>query len=79
MRAPGVDGGWVFSAALADELVEAVAEVLHLAGSKDAAHSHQLAVVRMVLVVVVVVPATSSCVGITSSPNSFGHLQGFAG
>lgn len=79
MRTPGVDGGGVFSATLANELVEAVAEVLHLAGSEDTAHPHKLAMVQMVVVVVVVVSATSSCVGIPSSPNSLGHLGSVAG
>lgn len=77
MGAPGVDGRGVFSATLANELVEAVAKVLHLACSEDTTHPHQLAVVRMV--VVVVVPATTSCVGITSSPNSLGRLRSVAG
>lgn len=48
--APGVDGGRVFSAALTNELVEPVAQVLHLTGSQDASHSHQLGVVRVVTV-----------------------------
>lgn len=43
MRAPGVDGGGVLSPALSDQLVQAVAEVLDLAGAQDAAHSHQVA------------------------------------
>lgn len=62
MWAPGVDGRRVFSAALANELVEPVAEVLHLAGSQDATHSHQLGVV-----VVVVVTASRSRVGMATS------------
>lgn len=37
-----VDGRGVFSAALSNQLVEAVAEVLDLTGAKDAAHSHQV-------------------------------------
>lgn len=77
MRTPRVDGRGVFSATLADELVEAVAEVLHLAGSEDTTHPHQVAVVRMV--VVMVVSATIPCVGITSSPNSPGRLRSIAG
>lgn len=49
MGAPGVDGGWVFSATLTNELIEPVAEVLHLARSQDATHSHQLGVVGVVV------------------------------
>lgn len=41
--APGVDGGGVLSAALSNQLVEAVAKVLDLTGAQDAAHSHQVA------------------------------------
>lgn len=45
MGASGVDGRWVFSATLTNELIEPMAEVLHLACSQDAAHSHQLGMV----------------------------------
>lgn len=45
MRAPWVDGGRVFSAILTNELIEPVAEVLHLACSQDATNSHQLGMV----------------------------------
>ena len=40
MGAPGVDGGVVFSPALANQLVEPVAKVLHLTGAQDTPHSH---------------------------------------
>lgn len=49
MGAPGVDGGRVFSAALSDELVEPVAQVLDLARAQDAAHPHQLGLVVVVV------------------------------
>lgn len=45
MRTPGVNGGGVFPSALANQLIEPVAEVLNLAGSQGAPHSHQLGVV----------------------------------
>lgn len=40
--ASGVNGGWIFSAALTDQLIEPVAKVLHLTGSQDTTDSHQL-------------------------------------
>lgn len=40
MGAPGVDGGRVFSAALTNELIESVAQILHLTCSQDTSHSH---------------------------------------
>lgn len=45
MRTTGVNGGGVFPSALANQLIEPVAEVLNLAGSQGATHSHQLGVV----------------------------------
>lgn len=61
MRTPGVDGGRVFSAALAYKLIESVTEVLHLAGSQDATDSHQLGMMG------VVVTPSRSRVGVTTS------------
>ena len=61
MGAPGVNGGRVFPATLTNELVEPVAEVLHLARSQDATHSHQLGVVG------VVVATSRSRVGVATS------------
>lgn len=73
MWTPGIDGGWVFPATLADELVEPMAEVLHLARSQDTTHPHQLAVMRVVV-------AARSCVGMApSSPHSLHHRRGLAG
>lgn len=43
MGTAGVDGGGVLSAALSNQLVEAVAEVLDLTGAQYTAHSHQVA------------------------------------
>lgn len=49
MGAFGIDRGWVFPAALTNELIEPMAEVLHLAGSQDATHSHKLGMVWVVV------------------------------
>lgn len=49
MGASGVNGGRVFSATLTNELVEPMAEVLHLACAQDTTHSHQLGVMRVVM------------------------------
>lgn len=73
MGASGVNGGRVLSAALANELVEPVAEVLHLAGSQDAAHPHQLGVVR-----VVVTPSRARVGVTTNSQRSPLDLQRFS-
>lgn len=43
-----VNGG-VFASALAGQLVEAVTEVLYLAGTEDASDAHQLGVVMVVV------------------------------
>lgn len=61
MGAPGVNGGWVFSSTLTNELIESVAEVLHLACSQDATHSHQLGMLG------VVVTASRSWMGMATS------------
>lgn len=49
MGAAGVNGGRVLSATLTDELIEPVAEILHLAGSQDTTDSHQLGMMRVVM------------------------------
>lgn len=70
MGASGVNGRRVLSAALSNELIESMAEVLDLTGSQDAAHSHQLGVVR-----VVVTPSGSRVDVATSSERPVLHLQ----
>ncbi|KAJ8411206.1 hypothetical protein AAFF_G00172120 [Aldrovandia affinis] len=45
MWTPRVYGGGVFPAALPNQLIEPVAKVLHLAGAKDTAHTHQVGLV----------------------------------
>lgn len=49
MGAAGVNGGRVLSATLTNELIEPVAEVLNLAGSKYTTNSHKLCVMRAVM------------------------------
>lgn len=44
VRTARVDGGGVFPAALSNQLVETVAEVLNLTSAQDAPHPHQMAV-----------------------------------
>lgn len=43
VRTAGVDGGVVFPPALSNQLVEPVAEVLHLTGAEDTPYPHQVA------------------------------------
>lgn len=61
MGTPGVDGGGVFSATLTNQLVETVAEVVDRAGAQGAALLVQLAVVRVVLALALVVASVPAC------------------
>lgn len=73
MGAFGIDRGWAFPAALTNELIEPMAEVLHLARSQDATHSHKLGIVRVVV-------TTRSRVGMaTSSQLPALHLWSLSG
>lgn len=47
--APGINGRRVFSASLANKLIEPMAEVLHLTGPQDATHPHQFGMVMVVV------------------------------
>lgn len=65
VRAPRVNGGGVIAAGLANQLVEAMTEVLHLAGAQHAADTHQL---RVPVVRVCMVPARPRVGMATTSP-----------
>lgn len=56
----GVHWRRILSPALADQLVQSVAKVLHLAGPQHAAHTHQLGVVLGVEVVGVRAPQVAA-------------------
>lgn len=65
VRAPRVDGGGVIAAVLANQLVEAVTEVLYLARAQHTPHAHKLGltVMRVVPTRVGVGIATTSPLG----------------
>lgn len=48
--AAGINGGGVFTPGLTRKLVEAVTEILYLAGTEDASDAHQLAMVMVVMI-----------------------------
>lgn len=65
-----VNGG-VFAPTLAGQLVEAVTEVLNLAGTEDTSDAHQLAVVMLVV-------ASRVHVATVSLPRAFTGFAGFS-